>query len=175
MAKRFGDLPKKSRERAALIGRTQWGLTREQVRGRYNRGTYNPFARGNPELRVPREYRSAAGVTESGQIVIDWEQLAYQNYNDKLGPGSPKGETYKYNRFTVADNLSRTSETVLHIIAMASEDDLRAWASVQPDANGNGPDSQDAFLGFPAAAGVTLEDLGYHDDSGNWINIFWYH
>jgi hypothetical protein len=177
MAKRkqFGKLSKSSRDRAARIGREQWGLSRDQVRDRYNRGTFNPFARANPELRVPREYRRAAGVNEAGQIVVDWEQMAYLNYNDLLGPGSPKGETYKYNPRTVQDNLSRTTETVWRIIALATESELRAWASIQPDANGNGPGDPYVFLGFPVAAGITMEDLGYYDRGGSWNNIFWYH
>ena len=49
--RRFGDLSKEARDRAARIGRERFDLNRRQVRERYNRGTYNPYER-SPGGRV---------------------------------------------------------------------------------------------------------------------------
>lgn len=169
-SKGFGSLSKESRDRAARAG-SEYGLSRSQVRGRYNRGTYNPFARADPMVRVPREYRPHTEVI-NGKPVTDWQQAAYENYNKHVGPGSPKGETFKYNRYTVAENADHASEAIARLMAMASESELRAWASAQPDANGNPPPIE-AFPGLPP--GIKIGDLGYRDSGGSWINIFWYH
>jgi hypothetical protein len=165
--KQFGKLTKAARDRAAREGQ-EYGLTRRQVRERYNRGTYNPLARG--EKRIPREYRDYA-ERGGGGVQIDWHGAAYANYDHKLGPNSPSGETYKYNRFTVADNTDRASDQIARIMAMATENELRTWASPQPDNDGNAPPLE-SWTGLPP--GLKLNDLGYNS-GGSWANIFWYH
>ena len=66
----------------------------------------------------------------------------------------------------MSDNLARVTAT-------ASEDELNAWASVQPDAEGNMPDIE-VFrdLGLPDS--VSVEDLDIRVN-GEWHNPFWYH
>lgn len=176
MAKRktFGQLTPRARSQAVNAG-SQYGLTRKQVRDRYNRGTFNPFARAEPELRVPREFRGAAGEGPGGQIVIDWQVAAYNNYWSKLGPGSPKGETYQWNEFAVTAHTQDAPEAIQRLMALASEDELRAWSA--PQANANGEFSLDQFelAGLPPIAGLTINDVTYLDDNGRKQNIFWYH
>lgn len=173
MAKRksWGDLSPRAKQRAYAAG-ARYELTHRQVSRRYNAGTYNPFARANPELRVPAELRSAAGVGAGGQIEIDWEQAAYNNYHRLLGPGSPKGESYKYNASTVRANVEYASHAVREIMAFATESELRAWGRPQPDANGE-PPPLEAWDALPPY--IRLEEIGFRDSGGSWNNIFWYH
>lgn len=162
--KRFGDLPKDARDRAARIGERNFDLTRRQVRERYNRGTYNPFARGSAANRVPLEFRPFASA---GSTDIDWQDAALDNmrkiYEDYF---KLNDDTLVYNAFHMSDDLAR-------VVAMASEDQLTAWASIQPDAEGNMPDIEVwRDLGLPDS--VTAEDLDMRID-GEWHNPFWYH
>lgn len=163
-ARRFGKLSRASRERAARAG-AEYGLTRRQVRERYNRGTFNPFARSNPDLRVPREFRNQPRTGGGG---IDWSDAALANMERHLGM------YVKYNDFNVIaraeDVYPHKSQQVLRVIAQASENELLSWASVQ-DVNGAPPDI-DAFPNLPA--GLTVDDVGYYTN-GKWNNIFWYH
>jgi hypothetical protein len=67
----------------------------------------------------------------------------------------------------MSDELARTC-------IGASEDDLNALASVQPDAEGNPPDIETwHLLGLPEQ--FTLDDVSVYDSDGKWHNIFWYH
>lgn len=158
--RKFGSLSKRAREQAVRAG-SEYGLTRRQVRERYNRGTYNPFARKDPLQRIPREYRESA-VSEAGTVAVDWKEAAERNYYRLLGPGSPQGETFKYNHDTVIYNVQHASDAVARAMAMATEDELRQWASLQPLPDGTSP--------IPDA-----DELGYYDSGGSWNNIFWYH
>jgi len=169
--KRFSSLPKAARDRAARIGDREYGLSRRQVRERYNRGTYNPFARGDPEKRIPAEYRRFAEETDEG-LKVDWGRAAYANIRLRLGPGHPLGERYGYNDQNVRYHAEvMASDAIAHIMALASEDELAEWASPQPDGEGNPPD-RESWVGLPPE--ITMDDLGY-ERAGGWINIFWYH
>lgn len=157
MAKRrtFGQLAKSSRERAVRAGET-YGLSRKQVRDRYNRGTFNPFARTRPQLRIPvevREYRSPT----TGEI--DWREAALANIQYHLG------DYYKYDRGVVQEQIyDHASEDALKAIAMMTEDEIISLAHVQ---------SQYEFLpNLPR--GLTTADIGYYKNH-EWHNIFWYH
>jgi hypothetical protein len=173
--RKFSQLPKAARDRAARIGDERYGLTRRQVRERYNRGTYNPFARGsNAELRIPREFRNYAQETPGGQLEVNWRDAAYANMYDSFGPGSRQGERHKWNNDTVYYHTQvQMSERMAQVIALASKSELEAWAAVQPFLGGEPPDATDAFPGLPPD--ITMDDIGWHDANGNWHSIFWYH
>lgn len=148
----YGQLSARAKARADRAGEV-YGLTHEQVRRRYNRGTFNPFARANPELRVPREYRQ---FTDNGET--DWREAALANVRAKLG------DYFKYNDDSVVYEVyTQASEDALRVMAMASEDELIAYARIQ-DANG-----------LPPSLPKGLADsMGYYTN-GKWNNIFWYH
>lgn len=157
-ARRFGDLSKSARDRAARAGR-EYGLSRAAVRARYNRGTYNPLST-DPVKRLPRELQQVA----SAEGEIDWAQLAEDNVLDKLR------DYYKFNEFAVVDHIHNYgNETIWRVMATATEDELLAWASVQ-DVNGEAPDIES----FPNLGGLSIDDVGYYTN-GRWNNIFWYH
>jgi len=161
-ARSFGQLPKNARDRAARIAKRDYGLTRRQVRERYNRGTYNPFARGDPLLRIPRELRRYAERTNEG-IEVNWEEAAIGRMSAFFK------DYYGYSADTVAYNVSQASDDVLRYMATASEDEIRDMASIQPDVNGHNPDFMD--IKWP----VKDEDIGWTDAKGKWHNNFWYH
>lgn len=168
-ARRWSDLSKTAQERAARIGKERFDLTHEQVRRRYNRGTYNPYARGDPLLRVPLEFRHEVDFDEQGRPVVDWAALAKQNMMRTFGPGGRYGERIKWNEFQVERNIDRAKEPVLRIMARASESELEEIAFIQ------NPSEDIALPGE-----LTMEDIGYYvrgKKSGEreWINIFWYH
>lgn len=157
--KRFGDLSKKARERAARAGR-EYGLSRAAVRARYNRGTYNPLST-DPVKRLPRELQDLAD--EEGNV--DWAQLAEDNFIDKLG------DYVKFNEDAVIENLhGYGNERLWRVVAMATEDELYGWAFVQP-VNGQAPE-RSAFYNLPS--GLSVSDVGYYTND-KWNNIFWYH
>ena len=164
MAKRrFGDLPKDARDRAARIGKARFDLTRRQVRERYNRGTYNPYSR-SPGGRVPLEFRA---YRSAGSSDVDWQEAA----EDKLR--RTYEDYYKSNEDTIVYNAAHMGDALARVVVSASEDDLVAWASIQPDADGNPPDIEAwHLLGLPEH--ITLDDVSVYID-GNWHNIFWYH
>ena len=158
--RRFGELSKTARNRAARMGR-EYGLNRRQVRERYNRGTYSPFAR-QPERRVPVQYRPFASA---GSSDVDWQEAALDNLRAKLG------DYFKFSDDAVVFYTSHASDDVARLMATASEDELLGWASVQPDAEGNPPDIE-AFKGLPP--GMTIDDVSVYVND-EWHNIFWYH
>lgn len=157
--KRFGDLSKAARDRAERAGRVH-GLSRAAVRARYNRGTYNPLST-DPLKRLPAELRPHAD--ETGQV--DWARLAERNVIAKLG------DYVKFNEDAVVDNIyTHGNERVWRVMAMATEDELITWASVQP-VNGQSPNIA-AFSGL--FGGLSIEDVCFYTNGG-WNNIFWYH
>jgi hypothetical protein len=161
--RKFGDLSKDARDRAARIGKRDYGLDRRAVRERYNRGTYNPFARGSAELRIPAEFRHEAVITETGAVKVDWSALALSNMKRHLG------DYFKWNQFEVVRNISHAPEKVQRAMAMATEDELVSIAHIQ-----NPEESAELPLG------LDMESIGYYvigPKSGKqeWINIFWYH
>lgn len=161
--RKFGDLGKAARERAARAGR-EYGLTRRQTRERYNRGTFNPLS-SDPGKRVPLEYRHFTGPGGTG---VDWQEAALDNLRAKFG------DYFKVNDDTLVFNAYHMSDDIARLVATAGEDELSAWASIQPDADGNAPDIETLRdAGLPDW--VTLDDIGTYDDDGNWYNIFWYH
>lgn len=160
-SRKFGELSKTARERATRTGKREYGLTARQVRERYNRGTYNPFARGDPRERVPVEWRPYVG--EDGKVI--WQDAALDNIRIHLS------DYYKYIDDSVVYYTEHANDTVARIMAMATEDELVQWAKPQPDSEGN-PPSIDTWVGLPS--GLTLNDVGVYVH-GEWNNIFWYH
>ncbi len=169
-ARRWGDLSKSAQERAARIADQRYGLTREQVRRRYNRGTFNPFARGDPLLRIPAEFRHEAVYNEQDELVVDWGALAKQNMARVFGPSGRYGERIKWNEHTVERNIDHAGESVLRLMAQASESELEELAFIQ------NPSESVALPGE-----LKMKDIGYYVGSKKnpgereWINIFWYH
>jgi hypothetical protein len=165
-ARHFSDLSKAAQERALRIGYERYDLSREQVRRRYNAGTWNPYARGNPRLRIPTEFRKEL---DPDTFEPDWEELAKRNMTRAFGPGAPTGERYKWNEFQVETSLAYASDKVLRVMASATVGELEELAFVQ---------SPSESVALPR--GLNMEDIGYYitgPKSGvpEWINIFWYH
>lgn len=157
MAKRrtFGQLSKSSRERAVRAGEV-YGLSRKQVRDRYNRGSFNPFARTRPELRVPQEVRQYQSPA-SGEI--DWKEAALANVRYHLS------DYFKYEDFSVVEQVyEHASPEALKAMALMSEDELISLAHVQ--------DQSEFLPNLPR--GLTTKDIGYYKNH-EWHNIFWYH
>lgn len=169
--RRFSQLSRAARDRAARIGSERYGLSRRQVRERYNRGTWNPYARGDQTLRIPREYRQYAQIDQAGEITVDWGRAAYANMRAAFGPDNTRGEREKWNddavdykmRFVASDRMAQ-------IIALASPAELEAWAEIQPTPGGF-PD-RESWRGLPPD--ITMDDIGYTRGS-SWFSIFWYH
>jgi hypothetical protein len=156
--RKFSKLSPAARSRAARAGQ-EYGLTRRQVRERYNRGTFNPFARSDPSMRVPAEYRSQAVRLENGQIGVDWAALAQQNMISKLG------DYFKWSEDRVVANIDRASPHVQRVMAMASESEIIELAYIQ---------SKTEAESIEMPYDLLPDDIGYYKD-GEWRNIFWYH
>jgi hypothetical protein len=156
--RKWGSLSKTARNRAARAGR-EYGLSRDAVRARYNRGTYNPLAR-DPVKRLPRELQRHAD--ESGQV--DWHDLALEKLRATLS------DYYKFNDDRIVFNSDRMSDKGAELVAMSTEDEILQWGSMQPDAEGNPPPIENWNL----PPGYTLEDVSIYVN-GEWYNIFWYH
>lgn len=155
----FGQLSKASRERAERAGR-QYGLNRQAVRKRYNRGTYNPLST-DPLMRLPREVRAHAD--ESGEV--DWQQLALDNVRRQLS------DYFKYNDDAVVFLTQNMNDAAARLVSLATEDELLAYASIQPDkTTGELPPIEQWNL----PPGITLEDVTVNVN-GQPVNIFWYH
>jgi len=159
--KKWGELSKAARDRAARAG-ARYGLNRNAVRQRYNRGTYNPLSR-DPLKNKPREVRKY--VTETG--AVDWHEAALQNMRLTFG------DYYKYpaaNDDAIVGRIYSLSDAMAEYVATASEDELLRLASFQPDADGNPPPIEDWHL----PPGMTLDDVSVYVN-GEWTNPFWYH
>ncbi len=147
-------------------GGERYNLTRKQVRDRYNRGTFNPFARARPELRVPREFRPHE--LTSGDV--DWREAALANvrrhlsdyfkYNDH----NVVSNVYTYSSHTLQQVIDKASLKALQVMAAASEDELISIAHVQNEA--------EVIENLPRK--LTIKDIGYKR-RGEWGNVFWYH
>lgn len=159
MAKsRWGRLKPASRERAAEAGK-RYGLSRDAVRARYNRGTYNPLAK-DPLKRLPREVRQRAGPGG----VVDWRGLALDSMRARLS------DYYGYNDDRVVFMAENMSLRAAEFIATSTESELTKFASIHPDASGQFPPIED--WGLPP--GFTLDDVTIEVD-GELYNVFWYH
>lgn len=133
-----------------------YGLSRKQVRDRYNRGTFNPFARTRPELRIPKEIRN---YTEPTTGEVDWREAALANVRYYLS------DYFKYNDQNVVSAIyDYASPEALRAMAMMSEDELISLAHVQ--------DESEFLPDLPR--GLTTRDIGYYRNH-EWHNIFWYH
>jgi len=167
MASKWGRLPAEDRARAARAGE-RYGLSRDAVRGRFNRGTYNPLS-SDPIEALPREVRRYVHETAGGGIEVDWQtaaernmRLTFQDYN-------------KWNPDTVVYMTERMSDALAEYVATASEDDLVNLASLQPvvdpDTGESGPPPIEDWNLPP---NITIDDLDIRID-GEWYNPFWYH
>lgn len=154
----WGRLSKSDRARAAQAGQ-RYGLSRDAVRGRYNRGTYNPLSE-SPRERLPRELQRVAGPTGE----IDWHRAAERSMIARLS------DYYGFSEDTVAKLSEAMSDKAAEFIATASESELTKFASIQPDANGIYPPIEQ--WGLPP--GFTLDDVTVEID-GERLNVFWYH
>lgn len=162
MASKWGRLPAEDRARAARAGE-RWGLSRDAVRGRFNRGTYDPLG-SDPVKALPREVARYAHETSTGAVSIDWQDAALHNMRNTFG------DYFKYNDDAVVFFAENMSETLAEYVATASEDDLLRLAAIQPDADGNPPPIED--WGLPP--NITMDDLTI-EVNGEWYNPFWYH
>lgn len=154
----WGRLSKSDRAQATAAGK-RYGLSRDAVRGRYNRGTYNPLS-DSPRERLPRELRQVAGP--SGDI--DWHAAAERSMISRLS------DYYGFSIDRVRYMAENMSDKAAEFIATASESELTKFASIQPDANGNLPPIEQ--WGLPP--GFTLDDVTIEVD-GELYNVFWYH
>lgn len=159
--KSWGELSKRSRDRAAREAAAKYGLTRRQARERYNRGTYSPFS-PNPEKRIPQSVRKHPQRYPRYEASADLESLrerAYQNIESALA-----AESFEYNPFAVLDAVNnRASVDALVKMGNATHDELLRWARAQ-----NPAQARKAVPGWKP-------DMGWWDDNGKWHNIFWYH
>jgi hypothetical protein len=158
--RRFGELSKRARDRAARAGR-EHGLTRRQVRERYNRGTYSPFAR-TPEKRVPREFRRYTDDTGK----VDWREAALDKMRTTFS------DYYQYSDDSVVYYAENMPIEAARLIVMSTEAEMLHWGSVgQPDkTTGEPPPIENWNL----PGGITLNDVSVYVN-GEWNNVFWYH
>lgn len=156
--RKFGRLSPAARSRAARAGQ-EYGLTRRQVRERYNRGTFNPFARNDLTMRIPAEFRSQPVRFENGQIGVDWAALAQRNMLSHMG------DYFKWSEDRVVSNIDHASREVQRAMAMATEDEIVEIAYIQ---------SKEEAEGLQLPYGLSADNIGYYQN-GEWRNIFWYH
>jgi hypothetical protein len=161
--KRFGELSKAARDRAERAGK-EYGLNRAAVRGRYNRGTYNPLSR-DPLARLPREVRLHADP-ETGEV--DWQDLALENIRRHLS------HYFKYIDDSVVFFTQRMNVRTARIVSMATEDELLKYASPQPIMQRDGTFRPPPIEQWGLPPDVTLADVSVMVN-GEWNNIFWYH
>jgi hypothetical protein len=163
MAKQWGELSPAYRDRLAR-GFGKEGLTRDQVRGRYNRGTLGPVsaARGHaatPErpsdvIRNPQRYRdylerqrktvTGTGITKPH---LDAMRTKYVAVMDRLF-----GERFKYNRNTVVHGASKMTYRQLRVSLDAEEE------------------SNDTFI----EAIEMLASQQASESKPNFYNVWWY-
>jgi hypothetical protein len=179
--RKWGTLSKEARARAARVGKRDYDLSRDAIRKRYNRGTYNPLAR-DPLKRVPREYRHRAipapdpapdpapgrGPGAAPTSGVDWQALAAENISRQLG------DFAKYNDDAIVFYTEHMSAEVARIVALASQDELLSYAAPQPvkDKDGNYVAPPIELWGLPP--NFTIKDVSVNIN-GEWHNIFWYH
>jgi hypothetical protein len=162
--KKFGELTARAKARAYAAG-GRFDLSKRAVAARYNAGTYNPFARKDPLMRLPAEYRSEPVITEAGTYTVDWRALAVTNITYHLQDNSGG----KFNPGRVRENVARAPEKIQRIMARASMHELSELAHIQnPTFTGEIPFNLDAWqIGY-----ITIsQKTGEHE----WHNLFWYH
>jgi len=159
--KSWGDLTRKSRDRAARESMRKYGFTRRQTRDRYNRDTYSPFSTV-PAKRVPESVRKNPRKYPAYRDSADFEllrELAFANIDSSL-----VSLTMQYNAFSVRDMIDKhASVDTLHKMADASAEDIMSWARPQSAAEAR------------KLGAVWKAEYGWKDDNGKWHNVFWYH
>ena len=159
--KSWGDLTRKSRDRAARESMQKYGLTRRQVRDRYNRGTYNPFSPA-PVKKVPESVRKHPHKYPAYRDSDDFTALrdkAFANIDASL-----VSLTMQYNIFNVRDMIdNHATVDTLRKMADASAEDIMSWATPQTAAEAR------------KLGAVWKAEYGWKDDNGKWHNVFWYH
>lgn len=155
MAKHFGDLSRKVRDRYASAGQ-EWGLSRKSVREMYNRGTYNPGGRG--DNAIPRKFRDI--YTQA------WKNMR-AHLGDHLGWKGARSDEH------IKANLKRASPAALLAIANATEDELTVWA--EAGASSQLTDKQRERQALDAHPGWNRKDVGFFDSHKRWHSVFWYH
>lgn len=157
-ARKFGSLSRAAKHRAVVAGQ-RYGLSKRAVAERYNRGTFNPFVRG--EKRIPSEWRRFAERYENGTIGVDWAQAAQFNMV------SLYGDYFKWSEDRVVANIDHASVETQRAMAMATADEIMQFALIQTE---NEAKELQGHLPFDLKA----KDFGY-TKNGEWRNIFWYH
>lgn len=158
--RKFGNLSEAAKHRAVVAGQ-RYGLSKRAVAERYNRGTYNPFARGDPLQRVPKEWRRFANRFEDGSVGVDWAEAAQANML------SLYGDYFKWSEDRVVSNIDHASEATQRAMAMATADEIMQIALIQTEAEAIALQGQLPF-------DLKAKDFGY-TRNGEWRNIFWYH
>lgn len=166
--KQFHELTSLSQHRARVTAERRYGILSDELEQLYNTGKYNPFARGDPLMRIPEQYREYAYTDEeTGEIKVDWSQPAYASMyrlRDLPDVKSYNDETVQFHVFVMA------SEKVQRIMALMSTDEIREMARFQT------APGEDVEL----PSDMIVDDITYYqgsDISGQdeWHNIFWYH
>jgi hypothetical protein len=159
---KWGDLSKERRDRAARAGK-RYGLSRDAVRGRYNRGTYNPLSK-DPVKNKPREVRRYIG----GGGQVDWRRAALDTIRYHLS------DYYKFNDQAVIYYTQNMTLRMAEFVATASEDELIRFASIQPIENEDGDKVAPPIGDWGLPPGFTDTDVQVYVN-GEWHNPFWYH
>lgn len=162
--RKWGQLSKATRERVARQEYAKWGLSRDAVRARYNRGTYNPLSR-DPLQRLPREVRAHADP-DTGEV--DWRDLALHNMRLHLS------DYFKYNDDAVVFFTENMNAATARIVAMSTEAELLQYASPQPIRQADGTFKAPPIESWGLPPGITLKDVSV-TVNGEWNNVFWYH
>lgn len=164
--KKFGELTPRAKARAYAAG-GKFQLSKQQVARRYNAGTYNPFARRDPMMRVPAELRDKPlQISETGQITVNWLAAAESNMLSLLA--DPGG--VKFNEATILENVARASEKVQRVMALATVSELTELASIQKPEDA--PDDMPFDL---TGAEIFYVKISQKTGKHEWYNIFWYH
>lgn len=152
----FGKLSQRSRDRIAAEG-ARFGLSRRQVRDRYNRGTYNPLS-PNPAKQRPRNAAKYPPRELAGVSIERLREDALVNIERIVG------DRFGFNSFNVEYALAHTEDReVLYRLIFATEAELEDWAELQPQKR--------------VRDRRRLESQGmlWHDESGTVRSFYWYH
>jgi hypothetical protein len=172
--KPFRELSPRAQARATRIAETRYGILGGELQRRYDAGVYNPFARGNPLLRIPEEYREYAQEEESGQITVDWSDAAY----DSMHRLERLEDVKEYNDARVQFHVYSIADTkVQQRMAWMTTDEIRAMASIQVS---DLPLEQEDYENTRLTYDLSFDDIGYMShsdktDQNEWNNVFWYH
>lgn len=164
--KKFSELSPRAKARAYAAG-GRFTLSKQQVARRYNAGTYNPFARGDPLMRVPAELRDLeTKITPGGTVYIDWAKSAETNMLSLLE--EPGG--VKFNAAKIREHVARAPEKVQRVMAMATVSELSELASIQKPEDA--PDEMPFNLD---GADIFYVKISQKTGKHEWHNLFWYH